>query len=581
MLALACLVQAWMVVRAIVPAQDSIRYLTVAQAMARDGWLTAVRAQPEQPLFPSLVCLTHSVLSHTLGASSRHWVLSLQLVAAAAMVVCTVPVYFLFDRLHGRRAALLATLLFSVLGGVARLGADGLSDSTHLLFFCIALWTAAEYFTRFGRRPAAAWLFACGLSTGLALLARAEAVVLPLALWAALAASPFTRRCRQSWSMALSGAGALLLGLLPPLAIYLAACPGNHVDLAARLLGRGGAIESLPLNELSPSHAAADAEAKWNLPGVGRLVFGKKDFSASSRFRGGLPAAAKLVEELAQTLHYGLGALALAGLWFSRRRLNAPLDRFMQILCGALLLAALYVAADGGYLSTRHLLLLVVLALGWAAVGALTIGDWLVERVSRRPLMRFDVQDRKGLSRQRPPWRSAEGESALICSSRNTTEGVPYRRRWRVFPISNNKTRAVAWSVAALAMANCAGDLLRPLHASRAPHRQAAEWLQAHAAAGDAVLDSRGWTALYTGCKTYRYEAAQAAFCDRNLAYVVVEQAELESPSRRGETLRALVTEAGEPAVQFSSAQAAKHGVTIWRWHPERFAQLGVVSDAR
>jgi hypothetical protein len=127
----------------------------------------------------------------------------------------------------------------------------------------------------------------------------------------------------------------------------------------------------------------------------------------------------------------------------------------------------------------------------------------------------------------------------------------------------------------------CATDCLVPLHVSRIAHYQAATWLRDNSDRSEAVLDSRGWTALYTGRKTYRYEAAQTAFCDPALAYVVVEQAELDSKSRRGETMRLLMRHAGEPVVRFAAADAEKHSVVIYRWLPERFQQLGVQTYAR
>ena len=92
-----------MIAHAVVPAQDSIRYLTVAQAMARDGLLAAVQAQPEQPLFPSFVCLLHWALRQALCSPPGGWALSLQLAAAAALVLSVAPVYRLFERLHGAR----------------------------------------------------------------------------------------------------------------------------------------------------------------------------------------------------------------------------------------------------------------------------------------------------------------------------------------------------------------------------------------------------------------------------------------------------------------------------------------------
>ncbi|HJT32185.1 MAG TPA: glycosyltransferase family 39 protein [Pirellulales bacterium] len=573
LLVVTCLVQAWTIHRAVVPAQDSIRYLTVAQGIARDGLAAAVRTQPEQPLFPMLVWLTHALLGQAGHDGPGGWALSVQLAAAAPLVLSVAPVYLLFCRLHGRRAATLGALLFCVLGGFARLGADGLSDSTHLLLFCLALWTAAEYFAPpADQRRSAAWLLACGVLTGLALLARAEAVVLPVAMLASLAAFQCYWKWRQPWRAAMRAAGAMMFGLALPLVPYLAASQAGNLDaIAARVLGRQGALESLPLNDLSPAANDAGPEPKWHTPGVGQLVFGRKDFSASSRFRGYLPAAVKLAKELAQTLHYAIGALALAGLWSARRRLNTPLDRFMQLLCGTLLIAAIYMAAGGGYLSTRHVLLLVVLGLGWAGVGAVAVGDWLATLT--RSVSEEDQHAQKPDVAQPP--------SAVL--RRRSRPGGTSRGRLVHMPILNRKPgqAILSWSVAALALATCTGDLLRPLHASRAAHRDAADWLNANATAAAAVLDSRGWTALYTGRKTYRYEAAQAAFRDPSLAYVVVEQAELDANSRRSETLRLLVAQAGEPAARFAPEGAEKHGVTVWRWYPERFAQWRVDADAR
>ena len=39
---------------------------------------------------------------------------------------------------------------------------------------------------------------------------------------------------------------------------------------------------------------------------------------------------------------------------------------------------------------------------------------------------------------------------------------------------------------------------LKPLHDSRQGHRAAAEWLAENAAAADRVVDTRGWTGLYS-----------------------------------------------------------------------------------
>lgn len=576
LLVLTCLVQVWTVHRAVVPAQDSIRYLIVAQAMARDGFVVAVRMQPEQPLFPAAVWFCHELLARTSERLATDWALCLQLAATAPLVLSMIPIYLLFRRLHGPDAAPIGALLYGMLGGVARLGADGLSDSAHLLFFCVALWTAVEYFARWGSARST-WLLASGLSTGIALLARAEVLVVPLAVLMSVVAFQCLPLWRQPATRALRATGAVLLGLSLPVVFYGSIGPSRDFEaIAARLLGRHGAVESLALNDPTPAHDAPAMEPKWHMPGIGQLVFGKKDFSTSSRFRGYVPAAIKLFQELAQTLHYAIGVLALVGLWVWRRRLDSPLDRFMQLMCVALMVAALHLAARDGYLSTRHLLLLVVLALGWAGAGIQAMGQWIAEHIGRAERNESRLAGRRDVEGSMRPNGGTSFTRPTLQPNRSGTVRPP---RWRFGLVWGN--HLTTWPIAVLAVASCLGDLIRPLHASRGAHREAAQWLQSHAAAGEAVLDSRGWTALYTGRKTYRYEAAQAAFGDPALAYVVVEQAEIESPSRRGETLRLLLTQACEPAIRFVSPGAARHGVTVWRWHPERFAQLGVASYAR
>lgn len=536
---LACLVQAWMIDRAVVPAQDALRYLIVAQSMARDGLTTTLASQYEQPLFPAIVWLMHSALESLGIISASDWAASLQWSAAAALVLAVAPMYLLLRRLHDPRSALAGCLLFVLLGSMARLGADGLSDSTHLCLCLWALWAMAVYFTsgrfaadrdgsHFNRRQAATWLLTAGLFCGLAMLARVEAIVLPAAFLATLGLVQSRRRWRLAWADAAASAIALVAGMSFILVGYLALCGALKPEAALeRLLSRRGVVETEPLNVTDRSAATASAvEERWYFGEQGKLVFGRKDFASSSRFHGIGAATAHLATELVESLQYWAGGLALFGLWRRRRRPAGPVDRFVQILCGALIAATWTIAVRNGYLSERHLLLVMIFALGWAGVGAVEMGEVL----------------------------------AIACRRRNL----------RYAPAT---VRGIALVAVALA---CVPALARPLHASRINHREAAAWLAEHAGEDDVVLDSRGWTALYTGRPTYRYEAAQAAFSHPKLAYVVVEQAEMEMASRRGETMRLLVAQAGEPVARFSLPGAKRErDVVVHRWRPERFRELG------
>lgn len=556
----ACLVQAWTISRAVVPAQDCVRYLVVAQGFERDGLTATLHTQPEQPLFPALVWLTHELLAVAGWVNTVNWAASLQIAAALPLVLSVVPVYLLFRRLHGERSALVASLLYCLLGGISRLGADGLSDSTHLALFMAALWCAAGYFGAAGL-GSPGWLLGCGLFSGLALTARCEALALPVALVSTLALLACSRPSWQVCKIAAVGVASFALGLGLVLAPYLAWCETlAPMSALSRLAGRTGAAEAAPLNDFRSGIRANVVEPRWELPGMGQLVFGKKDTSTSSRFRGYLSAGLKLLHELAQTLHYWFGALALLGLSARWRQLATPLDRFMQCLCATLVAAGVSVAAQAGYLSTRHVLLLVVLAIGWAGYGSILLADWVAGLLARR-------------------WRKPVDQASRLLIPRPASKQA--RRLFYGFPRQAIKAWSLRTAIAFACVAACGADCFAPLHASREAHRQAARWLSEHAAPSAAVLDSRGWTALYTGRKTYRYEAAQAAFTDPALRYVVVEQAELSASSRRSETMRLLMNHAGEPVARFAAAESEKHSVVIYRWRPERFQQLGVQTYAR
>ncbi|HEV7224081.1 MAG TPA: hypothetical protein VGN42_15335 [Pirellulales bacterium] len=542
---LTCCVQAWVIERAVAPAQDSLRYLIVAQSMAREGLAETLANQYEQPLFPALVWLTHDALSRLGVIAASDWAASLQWAAAAPLILAIVPLFLLLRILHGPRAALAGCLLFAFVNAVARLGADGLSDSTHLCLCLAALWAVAAYFQTIrlpplasgpslpSRRREAGWLLAAGVFSGLALLARAEALVVPAAFFATLALMQCRPRWRLAWDEAATAAVSLAGGLGLVLVGYLSFCGALRPDAAFdRILGRRGAVETEALNVTVRGEPRAANEQRWDLEGTGRLVFGRKDPTTSSRFHGPRAAARRLTEELVQALQYWIGALALFGYWRTRRRTAGPLDRFVQIACLLVLSGGWYIAARSGYLSTRHLLLLIVFAIGWAGAGASALGEML---------------------------------SAA-------TRGRPHR-------LSPRAARGAA--IAAVVLA-CLPALARPLHASRINHREAADWLTEHAKQNDVVLDSRGWTALYTGRPTYRYEAAQAAFNDPRLAYVVVEQAELDAASPRGETMRRLLAQAGEPVARFPAPGAKpERDVVVHRWRPQHFQALGDRLHAR
>ncbi|MFH1266921.1 MAG: hypothetical protein ABIK89_14435, partial [Planctomycetota bacterium] len=145
--------------------------------------------------------------------------------------------------------------------------------------------------------------------------------------------------------------------------------------------------------------------------------------------------------------------------------------------------------------------------------------------------------------------------------------------------------RVVEWiAVVAAGLAFVVAKNIAPLHASRVGHHEAAQWLAAEAPEPGMVVDTRGWTGLYSGRPTFSYADAPLVLADSRLAYLVVEQSELEYASTRGRTLRTLLDAAGEQVAEFPQQQALPRGwqtVIVYRWYPERFRQCFCVTPTK
>lgn len=544
------LIQAVVIARATVPSIDCVRFVSIAQRIDAAGFVSTFRAEGEQPLFPLAVCWMHVLLAAAIGDAPSLWALSAQLAAAAAAVPAVIPIYFISRRLAGSCGGFIAAVFFCALPEVARLGADGIADGMHLLFFALAFWGLLEYFRAeghavqtsrhatcstqteksnpylFGFKKARIspgriiLVFISGLSAGLAVLTRAETVVLFPALFAAellgavwnLAARKyfFCSECKHkpAGPNLFAAAGVALAASLVIVPYLFAVGSTSPRDAVARTLGRWN----------PPSDAAAE-EAKHWLPADGReLAFDVKEPDASIRRRG-LPAAVvQFGEEAADAFNYVVGALSLLGIFYLRR-IGAirfgTVESLIIAFCTLFTAILLRFTAIEGYLTARHLLLLVVLGIGPAGVGAIVLAHRLQRGKLHLPAL-------------------------------------------RPLPV-------IVFFVAAV----CLATALRPLRPAREADRRAGCWL-AEAAGSGTVLDTKGWAGLYSARTTFQYDRAREAFADPRLAYVVVQREDLLSTSSRGRTLRFLLGEAGEAAAAFAG-RGGRSAVDVYRWHPERF----------
>ena len=128
--------------------------------------------------------------------------------------------------------------------------------------------------------------------------------------------------------------------------------------------------------------------------------------------------------------------------------------------------------------------------------------------------------------------------------------------------------------VVAVAGIACLPQTLIRLHESRLGHRAAGEWLAGQGDPSGTVLDTQGWTGLYSGRETYVYEETPAALGDPHLAYLVLEGREVGYQSGRSRTLCWLIESAAGPVAEFpdpATRSPNQESVVVYRWHAERF----------
>ena len=640
LLLLACAVEAWSVWRAVVPAQDVVRFVAVAQAVEQQGARDVWRNPSGPPLFPTVVALVHRGLQQLDWQWPDAWARSAQLAAAGALVLAVVPFYGLMVCWRGSRQAVIAATLFCFLPELVRLGGDGLSDSLFLLLLLLAWWFAAWCIVwacaevergsencwsirlaRSGLRGTV-WFYGmvafCGAVLAVATWVHRQAWLAMIALLAALMVGTGWRRWKTDrqatkrrprwmvgkqrsigeryavakaiWKTVPEGAAAaaFVLGGVVVWSMCVAwLTPLAGDALQARLAGRFDPDRWAVLNaaavqpekgisggqsmrrfasaaawtprsaeRLSPDRPARDEQTDRGAAETGHGALPHvpaKETEITSRRPGYRAAMLALVREMASASQYWIGGLALLGLWTVWRREWQPIDRAVAAYMVVGGLGTLQHAATSGYLSTRHVLPLAVLALGWTACGIETASAWLAQRWSGA------FQGGSGVH-----------QSCTAAGRLRIEAGHPLSA-WRkmCFRLGTwgGSPAVMCWVVVLVAVAACWPRIARPLHASREAHRRVGDWLARADRLPGHVLDSRGWSALYSGRTTYRMQAADDALASERLAYIVLEQGELRVDTRRGRRLRSLLQRCGSPVARFRHpTRPNRDDVLVFRW---------------
>lgn len=518
--------QARLIAQAPLAAQDAVEFVAVAQRIQAEGLAPTIRSEPVAPLFPYSVYLTHTALTSLRLLDAAAWGRAAQIAAAVSAILAVVPIFLFARRLAGRDAALVAGILYCLLPATSRLGADGTSDALHLCLAAFALWSFCEACQVFERletklRRALAWSFTAGTFAGAALLCRAEILMfLPAVALIGLFGLSRPRRPRPLLSSYVL-ASCFALGFSASIVPYVAAGVFAPAEIAERLQGGGSASTDRPLN--APL-AAWESEQNVDVRPPGELLvrdgaileFGRKDRTRSLRTLEVGAASRLYLHEFLQACGYVVSPLALVGLWALGTRLGSRPWMFLWFFVTFYLVMSCAWVLMVGYVTSRHFLLPVVAMLPAAGLGLMSVAERLRVR----------------------------------------------------FAANRSTTRAVHALTGALAI-GCLAATLQPPHHTHAAHRRAADWLRSPAAADGFVLDQQGWTALSTGRPTYRFDEAETALTDPRLRYVLVERIDLEAPSRRGKSLRAVLGSADRATECFADVRGrSRHDVLLFARTP-------------
>jgi len=533
LLCIAATVQAIIVHRAALTALDSLRSVAAAEALLRSPTWKTLAEEPEPPLFPVWLATVHQVRSRLAEMAdwpNPQWARSAQWAASLPMVAWVAPLYLMTRRFFGRRTAWMTGLLGCLLPAAARLGAEGIPDALFLCLFTVALSLLSRDLGEIGGQTTRR---AVGVMGGallaLAILVRVEAAMLLFviaagSLWSALM-TPDVRGVLPLPALASlvqARHRAVCIGLLLVLGPWLWVCGAITPGTAfTRLTSRGPAREGWKFNQIAASAAPTQAVLVQD-----NQRFNSTEPGASTRRRGVVAGTVATLDEFLVATGYLLAPLAWPGMRHCRVPRRRAWNRTAVAGVSAWLAVGFANAAATGYLSSRHLLPAAVFLLPTAGHALCRLRQCL------------DLPVAGGFVRR---WFATL---------------IPPRRRYGQLSSRGCVAGAVllAWG----------GVCLRPLHADRAGHRAAGEWL---AKRDGLVLDTWGWTALISGRETYRYDAAREAFHDARLEYVVVEQRELESGSRRAATLRRLLGDQAECLARFAPA-GGQSPVLIFHWRP-------------
>jgi hypothetical protein len=517
-------IRAWLIGHTEVAARDSVGFIRYALEFERYPWKEVLERNLQHPGYPVVLLAVSWPVRYCLGGTnSVSMQLSAQLASALAGVLLVIPMYYLGRDLFGVRAGFWGTALFQCLPVSARVMSDALSEATFLLFTATALLLAVRAL----RCHSAARFAWCGVFSGLAYLTRPEGALIVAAAGVVLVAMQFSPSWRQSWLRACACGTALVL------AATVIGSP--YVLVTGRLTNKptprrlwettgleevsehGGARQPHPQSIVKCSPIAAPPGPSYaSRASQGPLTASVLAVYAPEKLKDrrlwGLYA---IVTEVTKDFHYLSVLPLLLGLWWFRDRLKTICGTWVVlVLCALHFLILWRLAVVVGYVSDRHVLVLVLCGVFVAAGGIFPLSELLAL-----------------LARRLRSGRTADSE-----------------------PSAERSKLSVVLLFALIGFG--LQEALKPLHANRAGHRQAGLWLAEHTLPADPVADPFCWAHYYAGRVFWEGLTPPSPPGYVPTQYVVMERSPTSDHSRL-------------PTIHQAKALAAR-GHVVYHWPVEK-----------
>lgn len=419
----------WHLTHTEVAARDSIGFIRIAYQLQQhplDEWPEVLRTSLQHPGYPLSILAMYSPVRAISDAPEPYvWQWSAQLASALASLLLVIPVYLIGREIFDRRIGFGAALIMQCVPVSGRIWGDGLSESTFVLF---AAW-GVLWATRALRQTQStkAYLLT-GLFAGLSYLVRPEGVLIIAATGLMMVIAH-----RRSFRSILSHGTALVTPAVLIVLPYVLTIGALTAKPTGKLILKNEvhtAMQSTPATYTEPTLFAVWWQDSSSIP-----------------YRS-LWALKALGEEVVEASFYFGWIFFLLGLWWFRSLFRQELGLWMMVALVLMLWFLLWrVALLAGYISSRHMMLILFCGSYWTSAGLVRLAEKTAPRLK---------------------WSFSQGSTYAV-----------------IFPL--------------LFCMTALPKTMKPLHSHRTGFRQVGEWLASQAQPGDRVLDPFAWTHYYAG----------------------------------------------------------------------------------